>query len=175
MTCPPLFSDWKSVRGLRVFIAVLYETRWRGLLRPSWGRDMDLQHLRQHTHRYWTGTLNQHRQTNGLYLRMRVRATPRELARASGECSASPVFVGVLRNVWATLPALGASCWGPTLVQDPGCLVVARQEISRLTTTADLHRAHPRRPSTGQHRPHASSLHHCSSGGSTIVMISSAS
>ena len=46
---------------------------------------MDLQLFRHEMLRYWAGTLNQHRQTNRLYRRMRIGATQRELSRNNGK------------------------------------------------------------------------------------------
>ena len=53
----------QSVRGRGGVIAVMYETHWKGLLRPSWEREMDLQHSRKQILLYWAGTPDQHRQT----------------------------------------------------------------------------------------------------------------
>ena len=39
-------TSHRSVRGRGGVIAVLYETHWKGLLQPSWEREMDLQHSR---------------------------------------------------------------------------------------------------------------------------------
>ena len=49
-------TSHRTVRGRGGVVAVLYETHWRDLLPPSWKREMDLQHLRQHVFRYWAGT-----------------------------------------------------------------------------------------------------------------------
>ena len=38
-------TSHRSVRGRGGVIAVLYETHWKGLLQPSWDREMNLQHL----------------------------------------------------------------------------------------------------------------------------------
>ena len=46
---------------------------------------MDLQLFRHEILRY-SGTPNQHRQTNRLYRRMRIGAAQRELFRSNGEC-----------------------------------------------------------------------------------------
>ena len=41
-------SSHRSVRGRGGAIAVIYETNWKGLLWPSWERESDLLHSRQH-------------------------------------------------------------------------------------------------------------------------------
>ena len=41
-------SGHQSVRGCGGVIAVLHETQWKGLLRPSWEREVGLHHSRQH-------------------------------------------------------------------------------------------------------------------------------
>ena len=46
-----IFSH-RSVPGRGGAIAVLYETRWKGLPRPSWEREADLLHARQHILEY---------------------------------------------------------------------------------------------------------------------------
>ena len=45
-------SSHRSLRGWGGAIAVLYETRWEGLLRPSWEREADLLHTREHILKY---------------------------------------------------------------------------------------------------------------------------
>ena len=40
-------SRYRSARGWGGAIAGLYETHWKGLLRPSWEREADLLHARQ--------------------------------------------------------------------------------------------------------------------------------
>ena len=60
-TCPlsvwrsTRFPNRRSVRGRGGVIAVLYETHWKGLLRPSWERESDLFHFSQHIFNYWAG------------------------------------------------------------------------------------------------------------------------
>ena len=53
----------QSVRGRGGVIAVMHETDWTELSRPSWEREMDLQLSRHEILRYLAGTPNQHRQT----------------------------------------------------------------------------------------------------------------
>ena len=54
-------SSHRSVRGRGGAIAVLYETHWKGLLRPSWAREADLLHARQHILKSLAGVLLQFR------------------------------------------------------------------------------------------------------------------
>lgn len=90
----------QSVRGRGGVIAVLYETHWKGLLRSSWEREMDLQHSRAHILKYWTGTPDQHRLTNCKYRAMRIGAASRELARNKGhQFFAFRIFAGVTQHV----------------------------------------------------------------------------
>jgi hypothetical protein len=105
----------QSVRGRGGVIAVMYETHWTGLLRPSWEREMDLQHSRHQILLYWAGNPNQHRQTNRLYRRMRG-AAERELSRLKGGRTSSPGYDFVPRDVWArrfrdTVLPVGAHFW----------------------------------------------------------------
>ena len=46
---------------------------------------MDLQLSHTHILHYWAGTPDQNRQTNCLYLRMRIDAAQRELSRNNGD------------------------------------------------------------------------------------------
>ena len=61
---------------------------------------MDLQHSRSQILRYWTGTPDQHRQTNRRYRVMRIGAAARELARAKGERYLPPGYSFVSRSTW---------------------------------------------------------------------------
>ena len=92
-TSPCPSSVWRSTRSLATgsvrgrggATAVLYETHWKGLLRPSWEREADLLHARQHILEYWAGAPLQPGQANRVCRRMRVGAVLRELARAKGD------------------------------------------------------------------------------------------
>ena len=90
----------QSARGQGGVIAVLYKTHWAGLSEPSWEREMDLHLSRSHILRYWTGTPDQHRQTNRLYRRMRIGAEQRELSRNNGEHFLAPGYACVPRADW---------------------------------------------------------------------------
>ena len=71
-------SRYRSARGWGGAIAGLYETHWKGLLRPSWEREA------AHILEYWAGAPLQLRQENRVYRRMRVDAAQCELVRAKG-------------------------------------------------------------------------------------------
>ena len=77
-------TSHRSVRGRAGVIAVLYETHRKGLLQPSWEREMDLQHSRQHVLQYSAGTPNQLEHEIRLRRRMRVCSSHRELPRDQG-------------------------------------------------------------------------------------------
>ena len=154
----------QSVRGRGGVIAVLYETHWKGLLRPSWEREMDLQHSRSLILKYWAGTPNQHRQTNRRYRAMRVGAAMRELARVKGDRHLPSGYSLVPRSTWdrrfaATALPVGAFFWykaqdglwwlgkisGPTcqpdyyivrFLDDPGPVKLALPALRYTTTTS---------------------------------------
>ena len=95
---------------------MMYETHWTGLSRPSWEREMDLQLFRHERLRYWAGTLNQHRQSNPLYRRMRIGAAQRELSRSNCERFLAPAYGCVSHAEWVrrccnTALPTGAHVW----------------------------------------------------------------
>ena len=109
-------TSHRSVRGRGGVIAVLYETQRKGLLQPSWEREMDLQHSRQHILHYWAGTPLQHQQANRLYRRMRVGAAQRELSRDQGARFLSPGYSLVTHLDWTrrfstTVLPVGTHFW----------------------------------------------------------------
>ena len=63
---PPILIDvakmtgHQCVRGRGGAIAVLYETHWDSLLRPTWERELDLQAFRPHILSYWAAEPAQH-------------------------------------------------------------------------------------------------------------------
>lgn len=67
------------VRGSGDIIAVLHKTHQRSLLRPSWEREISLQHSRHQIIRHWAGESDKHRQNNSLSRRMRIDAAQSEL------------------------------------------------------------------------------------------------
>ena len=77
---------------------------------------MDLQLSRHKILRYWAGPLNQHRQPNRLYRRMRVGAARRDVSGSNGECFLAPGYVCVPYAEWfsrysATVLPNGAHFW----------------------------------------------------------------
>ena len=90
----------QSARGRGGVIALMYETHWTGLSRPSWEREMDLQLSHDKVLRYWAGIPSQHRQTNRLYRRMRIGEAQRELSRSSGERFLAPGYSCVSHVDW---------------------------------------------------------------------------
>ena len=75
----------RFVRGRGGLLAIMYETHWKDLHRPSWEREADLQRSRRHILLYWVGTPQQHRADNRAYRRLRIGAAHRELSRQRGE------------------------------------------------------------------------------------------
>ena len=58
---------------------------------------MDLHLSRPHILRNWAGPPDEHRQTNRLYRRLRIRAAQRELSRNNGERFLAPAYACVPR------------------------------------------------------------------------------
>ena len=79
---------------------MLYKTRWVGLSKPSWEREMDLHLSPSHILRYWAGTPDQHRQTNRRNRRMRIDTAQRELSRNSWERLLAPGYACFPREEW---------------------------------------------------------------------------
>ena len=109
-------SSHRSVRGRGGAVAVLYETPWKGLLRPTWERESDLLHARQCILEYWAGVPLQLRQANRVYRRMRVGAAQRELARDKAARFLPPGYSYVNHQTWArrfrgTILPVGAYFW----------------------------------------------------------------
>ena len=97
-------------------MSVLYETHWKGFLRPSCQREADLSHARQHILEYWAGAPLQIRQANRGYRHMRVGAAQRELARDKGARFLPPGYSYGNHQTWArrfrdTIPHVGAYFW----------------------------------------------------------------
>ena len=109
-------SGHQCVRGRGGTIAVLYETHWKGILRPTWERELDLQAFRPIILAYWASSPD-HRQPNTRqYQQLRTNAAAREIARAKGErCLPGAyhlVTTDVYRNRFAADPLpTGASVW----------------------------------------------------------------
>ena len=93
-------TGYTTVRGRVDVIAVMCETHWAGLSRPSWERKMDLQLSCHEILRYWVVTPNQHRQTNRLYRLMIIGTAQRELSRSNGERFLAPGYGCVSQANW---------------------------------------------------------------------------
>ena len=71
VTTPPILIDvakitgHQCVRGCGGAIAVLYETHWTGLLRPTWERELDLKAFRHHVLSYWANAPSNTNPTRG--------------------------------------------------------------------------------------------------------------
>ena len=109
-------SSHRSALGRDGAIAVLYETHWKSLLRPSWEREADLLHARQNILELWAGAPLQHKGANQVYRRMRVVATQRELARDKGARFLPSGYSKVNHQTWArrfrdTILHVGADFW----------------------------------------------------------------
>ena len=75
----------QRVRGRGGAIAVLYETHWKGVIRPIWERELDLQAFRYKILAFWASGPD-HRQPNTRYYQqLRINATAREIARPKGD------------------------------------------------------------------------------------------
>ena len=62
----------QCVRGRGGTIAVLCETHWDGLLRPTWERELDLQAFRHHILSYWATEPAQHQPNTRQYQQRRI-------------------------------------------------------------------------------------------------------
>ena len=106
----------QCVRGRGGAIAVLYETQWDSILRPTWERELDLQAFRHHILSYWAAGPAQHQPHTRQYQQLRIAAAAREIARSKGERYLPGSYRLVADNVYharfqaAPLP-IGASIW----------------------------------------------------------------
>ena len=75
----------QCVRGRGGAIAVLYETHWNGIPRPTWEREMDLQAFRHLILAYWANGPDHHQPNTRKYHQLRINAAAREIARSNGE------------------------------------------------------------------------------------------
>ena len=78
-------ADHQCVRGRGGAIAVLYETHWDSILRPTWERELDLQALRHHILSCWAAGPAQHQPHTRQYQQLRIAAAARKIARSKGE------------------------------------------------------------------------------------------
>ena len=122
VSTPPILIDMakttghQCVRGRGGAIAVLYETHWNGILRPTWERELDLQAFRHLILAYWANGPDHHQPNTRQYQQLRINAVARELARANGERHLPGSYRLVTTDVYrarflsAPLP-IGASIW----------------------------------------------------------------
>ena len=122
VSTPPILIDvakitgHQCVRGRGGAIAVLYETHWNGILRPTWERELDLQAFRHLILAYWAKGPDHHQPNTRQYQQLRINAAARELARAKGERYLPGSYRLVTADVYrarflsAPLP-IGASIW----------------------------------------------------------------
>ena len=122
VSTPPILIDvakitgHQCVRGRGGAIAVLYETHWNGILRPTWERELDLQAFRHLILAYWAKGPDHHQPNTRQYQQLRINAAARELARAKGERYLPGSYRLVTTDVYrarflsAPLP-IGASIW----------------------------------------------------------------
>ena len=106
----------QCVRGRGGAIAILYETHWDSLLRPSWERELDLQAFHHHIISYWAAGPAQHQPHTRHYQQLRVNVAASEIARSKGERhlpgSHSLITDDVYRARFLTAPLpFGASIW----------------------------------------------------------------
>ena len=122
VSTPPILIDvakitgHQCVRGRGGAIAVLYETHWNGILRPTCERELDLQAFRHLILAYWANGPDHHLPNTRQYQQLRINAAARELARAKGERYLPGSYRLVTTDVYrarflsAPLP-IGASIW----------------------------------------------------------------
>ena len=119
---PPISIDvakitgHQCVRGRGGAIAVLYETHWNGILRPTWERELDLQAFRHLILAYWVNGPDHHQPNTRQYQQVRINAAACEIARAKSERHLPGSYRLITNNVYrarflsAPLP-IGASIW----------------------------------------------------------------
>ena len=87
VSTPPILIDVAKitghhcVRGRGGAIAVLYETHWNGLLRPTWEQERDLQAFRHLILAYWANGPDHHQPNTRQYQQLRINVAAREIAR----------------------------------------------------------------------------------------------
>ena len=80
----------------------MYETHWKGILRPTWERELNLQAFRHKILAYWA-SIPDHRQPNTRqYQQLRINAASREIARAKGERYLPGAYRLVTADVYRT-------------------------------------------------------------------------
>ena len=109
-------TGYQCVRGRGGAIAVLYETHWDNILRPTWERELDLQAFRHHIISYWAAGPAQYQPHTRQYQQLRIAAAAREITRSKGERHLLGSYRLVADNVYharfraAPLP-IGAFIW----------------------------------------------------------------
>ena len=106
----------QCVRGRGGTTAVLHETHWNDILRPTWECEMDLQAFRHLILAYWANGPDHHQPNTRQYQQLRINAAAREIARANDECHLPGSYRLVTNDVYrirflsVPLP-IGASIW----------------------------------------------------------------
>ena len=106
----------QCVRGRGGAIAILYETHWDSLLRPTWERELGLQACRHHILSFWAARPAQHQPHTRQYQQLRNNAAARKIARSKGERHLPDSYrliadsISHARFRTAPLP-IGASIW----------------------------------------------------------------
>ena len=118
---PPILLDvakitgHQCVRGRGGAVAVLHETHWNRLLRPTWEHELGLQAFRHRILTYWAAGSTQHQPHARQYQQLRINAAARQIARTKGERhlpgSYRLVSNDVYRARFMSDPLVGASIW----------------------------------------------------------------
>ena len=122
VSTPPILIDvakiigHQCVRGRGGAIAVLYETHWNGILRPTWERELDLQAFRHLILSYWANGPDHHQLNTRQYQQLRINAAAREIARAKNEHHLPGSYRLVTDDDYrarflSAPPPIGASFW----------------------------------------------------------------
>ena len=115
-------TGYQRVRSRGGATAVMYEINWKGFLRHTWERELDLQTFCATFSStgpilsYWASAPDQRQPHARQYQQMRISAAARELARAKGERhlpgSNHLVTADVYRSHFISAPLpIGASIW----------------------------------------------------------------
>ena len=108
VSAPPTLIDvakitgQQCVRGRGGTIAVLHETHWNVILRPTWERELDLQAFRHLILAYWANVPDHHQPNTPQYQQLRINAAARKIARAKGERHLPSSYRLVTNDVYRT-------------------------------------------------------------------------
>ena len=69
----------QCVRGRGGTIAVLYETHWKGILRHTWERELDIQSFCSNLLAYWASGLDHRQRNKRHYQQLRIDAAALEI------------------------------------------------------------------------------------------------